>query len=196
MSSPEAIASYVVRCQGIIKGEVPPLRDNPIDVSISVYNTGKREVGCPWLENGKCQASLLLDKKPATCVQLFPEAWDIDLNVLSEPRQLDPIELDENTTFGQAVHRYAKRVGMNQTVLAEFAEISICHVSRIIKGVRRPPKLNSMRKMVIALTLNPIEARDLYRRGGYLLDSEGNPEHRYQPNPMKKRERSEESNQI
>ena len=69
----KAIASFTFRCEGVSTTQIPPLLERGrAGVSLTVYEDGRREVGCAYLhkENHECIA----EGEGATrrCVHLYP----------------------------------------------------------------------------------------------------------------------------
>lgn len=74
MLNKEVSASFAIACHGVSEKTItPPLFKNPAGVSISVFKTGEREVGCVYLREGKCMADPSPESYPH-CVHLFPES--------------------------------------------------------------------------------------------------------------------------
>lgn len=53
----EAIASYPIKCEGVSATSIPPLKGRPVDISITVFKNGSRDVGCVYLKDGNCLAA-------------------------------------------------------------------------------------------------------------------------------------------
>jgi hypothetical protein len=69
----KAIASFTFRCEGVSTTEIAPLLERGrAGVSMTVYEDGRRELGCAYLnkENHECMA----ENEGATrrCVHLYP----------------------------------------------------------------------------------------------------------------------------
>lgn len=71
------------------------------------------------------------------------------------------INLEELTTYAQAVTAFRIRLGIPQKTLADRIGISASYENRIEKGTRKPPKLEIVIKTIQQLRLNREEAEKL-----------------------------------
>lgn len=67
----EVIASYAIKCIGSSSSSSPlDPKLKPVDVSLTIYKDGDRDVGCPFLSGVTCEKK---EVNPARgCVHLFP----------------------------------------------------------------------------------------------------------------------------
>jgi transcriptional regulator with XRE-family HTH domain len=68
--------------------------------------------------------------------------------------------------FGAKVEEYMERLGMQQNELAKKVRLSPSHLSRIVKGTRKPPRVGTVRRMIKALRLTASQADDFCERAG------------------------------
>lgn len=68
--------------------------------------------------------------------------------------------------FGTKVEEYMERLGMQQNELAKKVGLSPSHLSRIVKGTRKPPRVGKVRRMIKALRLTASQADDFCERAG------------------------------
>jgi transcriptional regulator with XRE-family HTH domain len=68
--------------------------------------------------------------------------------------------------FGAKVEEYMERLGMQQNELAKKVRLSPSHLSRIVKGTRKPPRVGTVRRVIKALLLTPSEADELVQLAG------------------------------
>jgi transcriptional regulator with XRE-family HTH domain len=71
--------------------------------------------------------------------------------------------------FGTKVEEYMARLGMQQNELAKKVGLSPSHLSRIVNGTRKPPRVGKVRRMIKALRLTEDEADDFCDRAGLSL---------------------------
>jgi hypothetical protein len=91
----KAIASLTFRCEGASTRLTPPLlKLGRAGVSLTVYEDGRRELGCSFLnkENHECMA----DEEGATrrCVHLYPvraRYVNMEHTILIEDKTSDPV---------------------------------------------------------------------------------------------------------
>jgi transcriptional regulator with XRE-family HTH domain len=69
--------------------------------------------------------------------------------------------------FGEKLRGYRERLGLLQKELAEGAGLSPSHLTRIEKGARKPPQVDTVLRMVAVLRLSPDEAEEFVRLAGY-----------------------------
>ena len=72
-SKRKAIASCTFRCEGVSTTQTPPLLESGrAGVSMTVYEDGRRELGCAYLnkENHECRAGV--EGATRRCVHLYP----------------------------------------------------------------------------------------------------------------------------
>lgn len=71
------------------------------------------------------------------------------------------------SSFGERLTQYRKALGMNQSVLAERSGLTTSHLNRIERGTRKPPRLESVLRIMEELHLTYEEAVELVELAGY-----------------------------
>lgn len=82
--------------------------------------------------------------------------------------------VDEERRLGQEIRRLRKEQRLNQTELAEKADVALMTISRIERG-EHDPHIRTLGRIAGALG---VSAFDLLRSAGYLGDDEGTPTER------------------
>lgn len=59
---------------------------------------------------------------------------------------------------------------MKQVALARFSEMDPTHLNKMVKGARKPPRVNTVRRQIEVLQLNRDESRQFAKLAGYDLD--------------------------
>ena len=76
----------------------------------------------------------------------------------------EPCELSPTASFGLYLHFYAQRVGLSETVLAEFARMNQSTLNKITNIARHGVSVDTLVCLCLALGLTEEEAMDLMAR--------------------------------
>ena len=76
----------------------------------------------------------------------------------------EPCELSPTASFGLYLHFYAQRVGLSETVLAEFARMNQSTLNKITNIARHCVSVDTLVCLCLALGLTEEEAMDLMAR--------------------------------
>lgn len=95
-----------------------------------------------------CLICVILLTRPLACVSFTRE----------------PCELSPTASFGLYLHFYAQRVGLSETVLAEFARMNQSTLNKITNIARHGVSVDTLVCLCLALGLTEEEAMDLMAR--------------------------------
>lgn len=173
---PDTIGAYPIRCVGVSKEELAPLKDRPAEASVTIYADGSRDVGCPFLgiKDGMCQSGAKPDKETRTsCIHLFPATSFVELQDLSQPELRTPLSGERNPTITiqrkdgaeDILAALAKNVrllrgnhGLSQQDLAERAGVHINTVKNIENSkMDSNPRLKTIESLACVLGATALE---------------------------------------
>lgn len=122
------VNAFAVSCEGVAQNVVAPLVDNPANPSITVYQDGSRNVGCPYLNsNGDCITALLAEH--LRCVQLFP----ISDKKLEEQNGI----LNQSTLEDRLFSGRGKPITLNSELIRQRAQDRLLSQQTLAKAMHR-----------------------------------------------------------
>ena len=92
MLNVEVVTGYYIVCKGVSPSGLEPLGNSPTQASITLFQDGSRQIGCPYLKRGHCSADIVLqeDNFPKCC-HLFPESNREEQLTSQLPQLIEPL---------------------------------------------------------------------------------------------------------